>query len=37
MLAIDKKLPIQQFDVKSAFLYAPLKEELFIKTPEGSS
>jgi hypothetical protein len=37
MLAIDKKMPIQQFDVKSVFLYAPLKEELFIKPPEGSS
>ncbi|KNZ47082.1 hypothetical protein VP01_66g14 [Puccinia sorghi] len=37
MFAIDKKLPIRQFDVKSAFLYAPLKEELYIKTPEGSS
>ncbi|KNZ64190.1 hypothetical protein VP01_10570g1, partial [Puccinia sorghi] len=36
MFAIDKKLPIRQFDVKSAFLYAPLKEELYIKTPEGS-
>jgi hypothetical protein len=28
---------MQQFDVKSAFLYAPLKEILYIKTPEGSS
>jgi hypothetical protein len=37
MLAIDKKLLIWQFDVKSDFLYAPLKEELFIKTPEGST
>ncbi|PLW25210.1 hypothetical protein PCASD_24627 [Puccinia coronata f. sp. avenae] len=37
MLAIDKKLLIWQFDVKSAFLYAPLKEEIFIKTPEGST
>ncbi|KNZ56696.1 hypothetical protein VP01_2340g4 [Puccinia sorghi] len=36
MLAIDKKLAIRQFDVKSAFLFAPLKENLFIKTPEGS-
>jgi hypothetical protein len=35
MLAVDKKLPLRQFDVKSAFLYAPLKEEVFIKTPEG--
>ncbi|KNZ62305.1 hypothetical protein VP01_1288g7 [Puccinia sorghi] len=34
--AIDKKLPLHQFDVKSAFLYAPLKETLYIKTPEGS-
>jgi hypothetical protein len=37
MFAVDKKLPMQQFDVKSAFLYAPLKEILYIKTPEGSS
>lgn len=37
LFAIDKKLPIRQFDVKSAFLYAPLKEELYIKTPEGSN
>ena len=37
MFAVDKKLPMRQFDVKSAFLYAPLKEILYIKTPEGSS
>jgi hypothetical protein len=37
MFAVDKKLPMQQFDVKSAFLYAPLKETLYIKTPEGSN
>lgn len=37
MFGIDKQLPIRQFDVKSAFLYAPLKETLFIKTPEGSN
>jgi hypothetical protein len=36
-LAINKQHPIWQFDVKSAFLYAPLEEELFIKTPEGCS
>ncbi|KNZ49547.1 hypothetical protein VP01_4945g1 [Puccinia sorghi] len=36
MFAMDKKLPIRQFDVKSTFLYAPVKEELYIKTPEGS-
>lgn len=36
MFAINKQLPIRQFDVKSAFLYAPLQEELYIKTPEGS-
>jgi hypothetical protein len=35
MFAIDKWLPMRQFDVKSGFLYAPLKEELYIKTPEG--
>jgi hypothetical protein len=37
MFAVDKKLPLRQFDVKSAFLYAPLKEEVYIKTPEGST
>jgi transposase InsO family protein len=37
ILAIDLKLPIRQFDVKSAFLFAPLEEEIFIKTPEGSN
>jgi hypothetical protein len=37
VLAIDLKLPIKQFDVKSAFLFAPLEEEIYIKTPEGSS
>jgi hypothetical protein len=36
MFAVDKKLRLRQFDVKSAFLYAPLKEEVYIKTPEGS-
>ncbi|KNZ49832.1 hypothetical protein VP01_4757g1, partial [Puccinia sorghi] len=36
LFAIDKKLPIQKFNVKSAFLFAPLKEEIYIKTPEGS-
>ncbi|KAI7965997.1 hypothetical protein MJO29_001745 [Puccinia striiformis f. sp. tritici] len=36
LFAIDKKLPIRQFDVKSAFLFAPLDEEIYIKTPEGS-
>jgi hypothetical protein len=36
VLAIDFKLPIRQFDVKSAFLFAPLDEEIYIKTPEGS-
>ncbi|KNZ49490.1 hypothetical protein VP01_4981g1 [Puccinia sorghi] len=35
-LAIEKELPLRQFDVKAAFLYAPLKENLYIKTPEGS-
>ncbi|KAI7934024.1 hypothetical protein MJO29_016595 [Puccinia striiformis f. sp. tritici] len=37
MFAVDKKLPLRQFDVKSAFLYAPLKEDIYIKTPEGSN
>jgi hypothetical protein len=36
VLAIDLELPIKQFDVKSAFLFAPLEEEIYIKTPEGS-
>ncbi|KAI7958482.1 hypothetical protein MJO29_006699 [Puccinia striiformis f. sp. tritici] len=36
LFAIDCKLPIRQFDVKSAFLFAPLDEEIYIKTPEGS-
>jgi transposase InsO family protein len=36
MFAIDKQLDIRQFDVKSAFLFAPLEEEIYIKTPEGS-
>jgi hypothetical protein len=36
VLAIDLGLPIKQFDVKSAFLFAPLEEEIYIKTPEGS-
>lgn len=36
VLAINLKLPIKQFDVKSAFLFAPLEEEIYIKTPEGS-
>jgi hypothetical protein len=37
MFAIDKRMPMRQFDVKAAFLYAPLKEELYIKTPDGSN
>ncbi|PLW31332.1 hypothetical protein PCANC_19617 [Puccinia coronata f. sp. avenae] len=37
MFAIDKRLPMRQFDVKAASLYSPLKEELYIKTPEGSN
>ncbi|KNZ64274.1 hypothetical protein VP01_1048g1 [Puccinia sorghi] len=36
-MAVEKHLPLRQFDVKAAFLYAPLKETLFIKTPEGST
>jgi hypothetical protein len=36
VLAIDLRMPIKQFDVKSAFLFAPLDEEIYIKTPEGS-
>ncbi|KNZ57867.1 hypothetical protein VP01_2052g2 [Puccinia sorghi] len=35
-LAVNRKLPIRQFDIKSAFLFA-LKEKLFIKGPEGSN
>lgn len=33
---MEKGLPVRQFDVKSAFLYAPLKEDIFIKTPAKS-
>jgi hypothetical protein len=36
MFAIDKDLPMRKFVLKAAFLYALLKEELYIKTPEGS-
>jgi hypothetical protein len=36
ILAIDLKPSIRQFDVKSAFLFAPLDEEIYIKTPQGS-
>ena len=36
VLAIDLRLPIKQFDVKSVFLFALLDEEIYIKTPEGS-
>lgn len=36
LFSLNKKLPVRQFDVKSAFLYAPLKETIYIKTPEGS-
>ena len=36
-MAIDLWLPVKQFDVKSAFLFAPLEEEIYIKTPKGSS
>ncbi|POW15448.1 hypothetical protein PSTT_02042 [Puccinia striiformis] len=36
LFALDQRLPIRQFDVKSAFLFAPLDEEIYIKTPEGS-
>jgi hypothetical protein len=37
VLGIDLQLPIKQFNVKSAFLFAPLEEEIYIKTPKGSS
>jgi hypothetical protein len=36
ILAINLIMPVRQFDVKSALLFAPLQEEIFIKTPEGS-
>lgn len=36
VLAIDLQLPVCQFDVKSTFLFAPLDEEIYIKTPKGS-
>ena len=34
-LAIDKQLMLRQFDVKAAFLYAPLDEEIVIFRPDG--
>lgn len=34
-LAIDKGLTLRQFDVKAAFLYAPLDEEIVIFRPDG--
>ncbi|PLW16406.1 hypothetical protein PCASD_21365 [Puccinia coronata f. sp. avenae] len=37
VLAIDLQLPVKQFDVKSAFLFAPLEKEIYIKTPKGSN
>lgn len=37
VLALDLNLPVKQFDVKSAFLFAPLKEDIYILTPEGSN
>ncbi|KNZ58327.1 hypothetical protein VP01_1951g3 [Puccinia sorghi] len=36
MYAVDKSLLIRQFYVKSSFLNAPVKEEIYIKTPKGS-
>ncbi|KNZ47700.1 hypothetical protein VP01_620g5 [Puccinia sorghi] len=36
MVAVDKKLPIFQFDIKNVFLFAPLKEKLYIKNPKSS-
>ncbi|KNZ56460.1 hypothetical protein VP01_23g8 [Puccinia sorghi] len=36
VLAIELKLPICQFNVKSVFLFSPLEEDISIKTPEGS-
>lgn len=35
--SVNKNLKILQFDVKGAFLHAPLEENVFIKTPEGST
>ncbi|KRZ83588.1 Retrovirus-related Pol polyprotein from transposon TNT 1-94 [Trichinella sp. T8] len=34
-IAAVKRLKIQQFDVKTAFLYGALKEEVYVKQPEG--
>lgn len=36
VFALEKKFSVRQFDVKSAFLYAPLSEDIFIKTPKES-
>lgn len=32
-IALDNELEIVQLDISSAYLYAPLKEELYIRTP----
>lgn len=34
--SVDKSLKILQFDVKGAFLHAPLEEDVFIRMPAGS-
>ncbi|KRY07946.1 Retrovirus-related Pol polyprotein from transposon TNT 1-94, partial [Trichinella patagoniensis] len=34
-IAAVERLKIQQFDAKTAFLYGALKEEVYVKQPEG--
>ncbi|OUC46310.1 reverse transcriptase, partial [Trichinella nativa] len=34
-IAAVERLKLQQFDVKTAFLYGALKEEVYVKQPEG--
>ncbi|KRY78787.1 Retrovirus-related Pol polyprotein from transposon TNT 1-94 [Trichinella pseudospiralis] len=35
LIAAVERLKLQQFDVKTAFLYSALKEEVYVKQPEG--
>jgi len=36
-LAANKNFIIKKFDIKTAFLYGPLEEEIFMEVPEGYS
>ncbi|GJW03832.1 retrovirus-related pol polyprotein from transposon TNT 1-94 [Tanacetum coccineum] len=33
--AVDKSFPLYQMDIKTTFLYGPLKEEVFVNQPDG--